>query len=423
MSKSAVVALAACAAVCAGMVPAQAEPADAASLAVDEYIVVLHENANAPALAQQHVLELGAEVTNVYRTALKGYSAILSGNAKRRIEADPNVAFVQEDREVRASAQPSPEGPPAPTAQVTPTGIDRAEADASPTANIDGADERVDVDVAVIDTGVDLDHPDLNVHQEGAKNCSTLGLTPDDQNGHGSHVAGTVGALDNGDGVVGMAPGARVWPVKVLNALGVGSTSDVICGIDYVASHADEIEVANMSLGGAGADDGDCGNTDGDAQHQAICRAVGAGVTFVVAAGNDSADAAQSAPAAYDEVITASALADFNGRPGGGAPSTCREDVDDTFADFSNHGRDVDVIAPGVCIDSTWMNGGRNTISGTSMASPHVAGAAALHKANNPGATPEQVKAALRAAGTQDWTFPSEDPDGVQEPLLDVTGF
>ena len=203
----------------------------------------------------------------------------------------------------------------------------------SPTAAIDGADQRVDVDVAVIDTGVDLDHPDLNVNPAGAKNCTVFGLgSADDHNGHGSHVAGTIGALDNTTGVVGVAPGARIWPVKVLNAAGSGLNSDVICGIDYVAAHADEIEVANMSLGGGGEDDGNCGATNDDAMHAAICETVAHGVTFVVAAGNDSADASTSTPAAYDEVITVSALADFNGQPGGGAPSTCRADQDDTFA-------------------------------------------------------------------------------------------
>jgi subtilisin family serine protease len=146
-------------------------------------------------------------------------------------------------------------------------------------------------------------------------------------------------------------------------------------------------------------------------------------VTFVVAAGNDSADASESAPAAYDEVITVSALADFNGQPGGGAASTCRADVDDTFANFSNYGADVDLIAPGVCINSTYRGGGyNNTLSGTSMASPHVAGGAALYAATHPDATPAQVLAALISAGTTNWNS-SDDPDGVQEPLLNVSSF
>ena len=162
-------------------------------------------------------------------------------------------------------------------AQTVPTGVNRADADLSPTAAIDGTDQRVNVDVAVIDTGVDLDHPDLNVHQAEAKNCSLFGLFPsaDDDNGHGSHVAGTIGALDNSIGVVGVAPGARIWPVKVLSAAGVGLNSDVICGIDYVAANANQIEVANMSLGGEGTDDGNCGRTDGDAEHLAICNGRG----------------------------------------------------------------------------------------------------------------------------------------------------
>jgi subtilisin len=374
------------------------------------YIVVLRDDTAVSRVATAHERLVGATVDNVYRSALHGYSARMSQADAERLAQLPVVQSVQADSTVRA------------TAQTTPTGINRANADASPTAAIDGTDTRVDVDVAVIDTGVDLDHPDLNVYRAGAVNCSLLGLSPDDQHGHGSHVAGTIGALDNATGVVGMAPGARIWPVKVLNAAGVGSTSDVICGIDYVTAHADQIEVANMSLGGGGEDDGNCGRTDGDAQHQAICESVAAGVTYVVAAGNDSDDAASYTPAAYDEVITVSALSDFNGQPGGGAAPTCRQDVDDTFADYSNYGSDVDLVAPGTCILSTWMNGGYDTISGTSMASPHVAGAAALYLADNPAASPAQVQSALEAAGSSDWND-VDDPDNTKEPLLDVTGF
>ncbi|HSE69588.1 MAG TPA: S8 family serine peptidase, partial [Nocardioidaceae bacterium] len=223
-------------------------------------------------------------------------------------------------------------------------------------------------------------------------------------------------------GVVGMAPGARIWPVRVLNNAGSGTFSAIVCGIDYVTAHADQIEVANMSLGGGGADDGNCGRSNNDAMHTAICSSVAAGVTYVVAAGNESSNAAGSVPAAYDEVITVSALADFNGLPGGGAASTCRSDVDDTFASFSNFGADVDIIAPGVCINSTWKGGGYSTISGTSMASPHVAGGAALYTANNPSASPSQVKSALQAAGSTDWNN-ADDPDGIKEKLLDASTF
>jgi len=405
--KRIVVAVVACALLAAGLNPATAGTGEAP----ERYIVVLENSAAAGVVASVHELTYGIDVGHVYKSALKGYSALMTPAVAGLIAKLPVVAWVEPDEQVRA------------TAQTLPTGIDRSNGDLSPTAKIDGNDQRVGVDVAVIDTGVDLDHPDLNVYRAGGKNCTLLGiiLPPDDDNGHGSHVAGTIGALDNADGVVGMAPGARIWPVKVLGALGIGLTSDVVCGIDYVAANASQIEVANMSLGGAGSDDGNCGNTSNDAQHRAICAAVSAGVTFVVAAGNDASDASEFVPAAYNEVITVSALADFNGRPGGAAAPTCRADGDDTFADFSNFGADVDLIAPGVCIDSTYMLGGYDTLSGTSMASPHVAGGAALYLANNPGASPGQVKSALQASGSLDWNA-SDDPDGVKERLLDVSG-
>jgi subtilisin len=375
----------------------------------DRFIVVLKDSARPGNVADALDARAGVSVGHVYRHALRGFSARMPESRAAALERQDRVDYVQRDRKVSIQAQ------------TLPTGINRVDADASPTADIDGADERVNVDVAVIDTGVSLNHPDLNVFRQ--RNCALLGLNGNDQNGHGSHVAGTIGALDNSDGVVGVAPGARIWAVKVLNALGIGLNSDVICGIDYVTANAGQIEVANMSLGGSGSDDGNCGNTSGDAMHQAICDSVAAGVTYAVAAGNDHQDSSGFTPAAYDEVITVSALADFNGQPGGGAASTCRSDVDDTFADFSNFGNDVDVIAPGVCIESTWMGSGYNTISGTSMASPHAAGAAALYAAQNPGASPAQVRTALRNAGNANWTWPSQDGDGVQEPLLNVGGF
>jgi subtilisin len=378
--------------------------------AADSYIVVLKDTAASGKVAKEHSSRHDAQIGHVYRSALKGYSARMSPTAVARIQQDSRVLYVQRDGAVRT------------TAQTTPTGINRSNADASPTAAIDGVDNRVNIDVAVIDTGVDLDHPDLNVYTAGAVNCARGGKSADDGNGHGTHVAGTIGAVDNGDGVVGMAPGARIWPVRVLDNRGSGTFSGIVCGVDFVTANADKIEVANMSLGGGGADDGNCGNSNNDAMHRAICNSVAAGVTYVVAAGNESSNAAGSVPAAYDEVITVSALADFNGLPGGGAPATCRSDVDDTFADFSNYGADVDLIAPGVCINSTWKGGGYSTISGTSMASPHVAGGAALYKANNPSASPSQVKSALQNAGSTDWNN-SDDPDGIKERLLDVSGF
>ena len=413
MRSTAVAVLAACSLTIGGTSVAAAAAPSAADTATatapTSHIVVLDESAAARTVAEAHADRFGFDLRHVYTTAVRGYAAPMSATTAAAIEALPGVAWVQEDTAVSS------------TAQTTPTGIDRSDAELSPTAAIDGVDERVDVDVAVIDTGVDLSHPDLNVYRGGARNCSIGAISANDLNGHGSHVAGTIGALDNGSGVVGMAPGARIWPVKVLTDAGSGLNSDVICGIDYVAANADQIEVANMSLGGAGEDTGSCG-AGGDAMHAAICSAVDAGVTFVVAAGNDTADASEFTPAAYDEVVTVSALADFDGQPGGGAASTCRSDQDDTFASFSNYGADVDMIAPGVCIYSTSMLGGYATLSGTSMASPHVAGGAALYAANNPGATPAQVKSALQSSGTTDWDS-SDDPDGVAERLLNVATY
>lgn len=395
------------------------------------YIVVLKDSTAPGQVAREHSQQHGAAVGHVYRYALKGYSAQMSPTAAARIADDRRVLFVQEDGVAFANA-PGDKGKPKPpdepvddtnttTTVELPTGIDRIDAESSPTAAIDGVENSVNVDVAVIDTGVDLDHTDLNVNTAGAKNCAS-GRSADDGNGHGTHVAGTIGGLDDGVGVVGVAPGARIWPVRVLNNNGSGSYSAIICGIDFVTANAGKIEVANMSLGGSGSDDRNCGASNNDAMHAAICESVSAGVTYVVAAGNSAENAAGHVPASYDEVITVSALADFNGLPGGGAPATCRTDVDDTFANFSNYGADVDIIAPGVCITSTWKGGGYDTISGTSMASPHVAGGAALYKANNPTASPAQVKSALQNAGTTDWTN-SDDGDSTKEPLLNVAGF
>lgn len=372
-----------------------------------QYIVVLRDDSiDVPVVADEHARRYGVGLQHLYEHALRGYAATIPAARLAQIKADPRVAFISEDRLVAA------------TAQTLPTGIDRIDGESSSAKSGDGTGT-VGVDVAVIDSGIDVRHPDLNV--VGGVNCTT-GRGYDDGDGHGTHVAGTIGAKDNGIGVVGVAPGARLWAVRVLDNRGQGSWSSVVCGIDWVTKNAKTIKVANMSLGGGGADDGNCGNSNNDAMHKAICASVNAGVTYVVAAGNESDTAANHVPAAYDEVITVSALADFDGKSGGGAAATCRADVDDTFADFSNYGPDVDIIAPGVCITSTWKGGGYNTISGTSMATPHVTGAAALYKVNNPTASPAQVKAALLSAGTLNWDN-RDDKDGTQEPLLNVSGF
>lgn len=343
----------------------------------------------------------GAEVTHVYRHALHGYAAKLTARDVARLTADPAVAAVVPDREVSA------------TAQTVPAGISRIGAPQSSTAAGNGRGT-VDVDIAVIDTGIDPRHRDLNV--VGGVNCVTGGTSFADLNGHGTHVSGTAAAKDDKIGVVGVAPGARLWAVRVLNSQGGGTWSSIICGVDWVTAHANTIDVANMSLGGSGGP-GSC--TDGGLR-QAICSSVAAGVTYVVSAGNAASDASFFVPARFPEVITVSAVTDFDGAPGGTGTPTCAYGTDDRFAGFSNFGPAVDLAAPGVCVLSTWRGGGYNTISGTSMASPHVTGAAALYRSTHPTATPAQVKAALQSAGTFDWTG---DPDGTQEPLVNVSTF
>jgi subtilisin family serine protease len=361
------------------------------------YIVVLQDGINPLDVAVQHGSKYGFNVPFTYDTVISGYAARIPEASLSAIKNDPRVLFISEDRPVYA------------TAQTLPTGVDRMEGDRSSTKSGDGTGT-VNVAVAVIDTGIKSNHPDLNV--VGGKNCVLGGINYEDQNGHGTHVAGTVAAKDNTEGVVGVAPGASLYAVRVLDAAGSGTTSQVICGIDWVTKNAASkgIKVVNMSLGGTGSDDGNCGNTNNDAMHKAICKSVAAGVTYVVAAGNDNKDFATTTPAAYNEVLTVTAMADFNGQPGGGAASTCRSDVDDTAADFSNYttigSSDVNhtIAAPGVCIYSTWLNtpllnNGYNTISGTSMASPHVAGAAALCIASGScaGMTPQQLVSKLRS--------------------------
>jgi subtilisin len=366
--------------------PASSEPP------ASSYIVVLADGANSPAVARAHAQSAGAEVSHVYRHALKGYAARLTPAGLAAVRADARVRYVTPDREVRLAAQ------------VLPTGVDRIDAEVSSTLAGNGSGS-VDVDVAVLDTGVDSDHPDLNV--AGGVSCTSGAGDFEDGNGHGTHVAGTIAAKDDAVGVVGVAPGARIWAARVLNAGGFGSFSSVICGVDWAtgtrtdSDPTNDIEVANMSLGGGGSDDGECGADNGDAFHAAICNSVAAGVTYAVAAGNSARDFQTSVPAAYDEVLTVTAVSDFDGKPGALGSPTCRSDEDDTFANFSNFAtlrsdQAHTIAGPGVCILSTWKNGGYNTISGTSMATPHLAGTAALCIASGCGANPAGVIQKLR---------------------------
>ena len=362
---------------------------DAGEIIPNHYIVVLDEGAAAPAaVASDLAEETGLETTHVYESALDGFSAEIPAARVSEVRSNPRVEFVARDRVIEAAEQKSP------------TGIRRVDADESSTEAGNGSG-RVNADIAILDSGIYKQHRDLNI--SGGRNCvGNQGKGAwSDGDGHGTHVAGTAAAKDNSIGVVGVAPRARLWAVRVLNNRGTGSFASVMCGIDWVTRKntdgdaTNNIEVANMSLGATvpGSDDGDCGWIGDGASarmHQAICNSVDAGVTYTVAPGNERKNFAKDVPAAFDQVLTVTAMADFNGKPGSGAPPTCRTDVDDTFANFSNFttvgssDEGHTIAAPGVCIRSTWNNGGYKTFSGTSMASPHVAGTAALCIANGP---------------------------------------
>ena len=403
---------------CVLVVALGAPMASAADGPATPVIVLLAEDADVDGALRRADRNEGVRPSNTFRHAIRGYAAKLTPGQARRLAADPDVDAIVADGVVQLSGQ------------TTPTNISRVGATLSPAAGIDGRDTRIDADVAVIDTGIQSNHPDLEV--AGGYNCTSSNRGSwGDGHGHGTHVAGIVGAIDNGYGVVGVAPGVRLWSVRVFDSNAYSRISWIVCGIDWITAQRDPsdasrplIEVANMSLRDEGRDDGNCGYTTPDAEHRAICRSVQAGTTYVVAAGNDRRAASLWRPASYDEVITVSALADFNGKAGGGATATCTafgvRDVDDTFADFSNYGNDVDLIAPGVCIRSTYKGSTYGTSSGTSMSTPAVAGAAAIYRSLHPDATPAEVRLALRAAGSDGWKS-STDRDSVHEPLLDVS--
>ncbi|MBI2478406.1 MAG: S8 family serine peptidase, partial [Planctomycetia bacterium] len=386
----------------------------------ESVIVALNDNIGDPAAVAKGVVNThGGQLGHVYEHAIKGFSAQLPAAAVQALLKNPQVKLIEPDLTMQAFGQ------------VVPTGINRIDADLNSTAKIDGIDERVNVDIAIIDTGIDGDHPDLNV--VGGQRFYTVTSGPPRNrgsfanDGHGSHVAGTAAALDNDIGVVGVAPGARLWAVKVLDANGSGYLSDIIKGIDWVTAKAGEIEVVNMSLGGQGVSDN---------LRAAITASVNAGIVYVVAAGNEYRDilgtdfqfgtADDTIPAAYPEVATISAIADTDGTYGGYGPNTVYADYfgtydDDEFADFSNFsnsdsnntswydannnnnpvtspGLGIDLMLPGVDIYSTYKNGGYATSTGTSMASPHAAGLAALYIAEHVRATNAAGVYAIRQA-------------------------
>lgn len=387
-----------------------------------EYVVVLEEGATdedgeegpGEVAAEDEEEHPGLEVEKVYSEAIEGYAAEIPPGEVEDVEDDPGVLFVAENRVFRQPESNQPARKRSKSTQVLPTGTDRVQGDRSSTKSGNGRGTVGNVGIAVFDAGVDPEHPDLNV--AGGVDCNPTTDGYDDRNGHGTGVAGVAAAKDDDIGVVGIAPGAPIYSVKVLDDEGYGDLAQVICGVDWVTANADKIGVANLSLAETEnvSDDGNCGLSNEDAFHLAICRSVEAGVTYVVSAGNDGVDFSTVVPAAYDEVLTVTAITDFDGRPGGksgprdgegGCQSVyyelgARDDRAVFFSNFATAGSPDarhTVAAPGVCLSSDFPGGRYSVYSGTSFSAPVVAGTAALYKSRNPDATPRQVRDRLIA--------------------------
>ena len=259
----------------------------AARTSTGRYIVLLDEGTDTSATVERMGRQKGIKADRTFGKTIRGFSARLDAKQRKALEADPSVVAVVPDEVIQVEGQ------------TTPTGVARIFTKSNTIAKINGVDERVDADVAIVDTGIQPNHPDLNV--VGGYNCSTSNRAAwrDVQN-HGTHVAGTVAAKDNTIGVVGVAPGARLWAVKILNDDGYGLLSWYVCGLDWILAKRDPadpsrplIEAANMSVAKSGDDDPDCGASEKDVLHLAICRVVKGGITVVAAAGNDQMSAAQ----------------------------------------------------------------------------------------------------------------------------------
>src|ERR671911_2959550 len=332
----------------------------------DRYIFVLEDGVQRPAaLANEHARAYGLQVRFVYTSAIEGYAAVFPNDrALRRVQSDPRVDYVEQDQVVRA------------VEQVLPWGINRIDADVSSTLAGNGSGAVSNVNVYIIDTGVDASHADLYVVKH--INPPGVGGGNTDCNGHGTHVAGTVAARDNAQDVVGVAPEAPITAVKVLGCGGSGTTSGVIKGVDWVTQNAAKPAIANMSLGGSLS----------QALDDAVRRSAGGGIFYSIAAGNNGADACTSSPA----------------RAGAGTDNGIATVAASTSSDgetsWSNYGPCVDVWAPGASVLSTKKGGGTTTMSGTSMAAPHVGGGAALYLSKNTAASPTTVEGALTSGAT-----------------------
>jgi subtilisin family serine protease len=330
------------------------------------YIVVLKDSAartaSVSAEATSLAGEYGADVSRTYTTALHGFAMHATEAEAKKLAADGSVAYVEQSQKFTISD--TQDNPPS-------WGLDRIDQHDLPLDNAYNYTDKGDgVTAYVVDTGVMIDHPTFEGRATSGFDAIDGDNDASDGHGHGTHVAGTIGGAE-----YGVAKGVNIVAVRVLNDQGSGTTEQVVAGIDWVAQNHSGPSVANMSLGG-GVD---------DALDDAVRGAVSSGVTFAVAAGNSAADAADFSPARVAEAITVAASDDADGQ-----------------ASFSNFGAGVDLYAPGVGITSSWNDGGTNTISGTSMATPHVTGAAALYLSAHPDASPADVAAGLTAAATPD---------------------
>ncbi|MGW3086505.1 S8 family peptidase [Streptomyces sp. NPDC001108] len=331
----------------------------------DSYIVTLDASAARAGSAEGRALakEYGAKIRKTYRAALNGYSVELSEAQAKKFAADPAVESVAQNRTFHVTGTQT--SPPS-------WGLDRIDQKSLPLNQSYTYPDHAGAGVTayIIDTGVRISHSDFGGRASNGYDAIDNDNTAQDGHGHGTHVAGTVAGTS-----YGVAKKAKIVAVRVLDNSGSGTTDQVVAGIDWVTANAVKPAVANMSLGG-GAD---------AVLDAAVRKSIASGVTYAVAAGNESTDASTKSPARVGEAITV-----------GSTTST------DARSSFSNYGSVVDIFAPGSSITSTWntSDSATNTISGTSMASPHVAGAAALYLADHPGDTPAQVSAGLVAAAS-----------------------
>jgi subtilisin len=394
-----------------------------AALTTSPYVVV-YTSAVRNASTETSTLhaQYGFTPTFVYGTALKGFAASLTSSQLTRLQSNPSVSYVEPDTTSSAAGLQS-----LATGETLPVGIRRI--GAATTTQVHAASS---VNVAVLDTGIDLANTDLNA--VSGTNCIKPGTSAQDDNGHGTNVAGIIAAKDQGTGVVGVAPGTKLYSVKVLSSTGSGTLSQILCGINWVTANAAalNIKVANMSLAGAGSNDNNCGNTNKDAEHQAICSSTNAGITYIAAAGNNGGSLANYIPASYPEVLTVTAMSDTDGVSGGlgAAPSCTKGQTDDSYGTYSNYAvSSIDqahtLAAPGTCIVSDKLKGGTSTYYGTSQAAPHVAGTVALclndGGVSGPcaGLTPAEIVSQIRSDAA---AYATSSNGFIGDPFHPITG-